>query len=128
MLEKHHISVSFMLMRAPHADFLRQMDKESVVTLKRLMRSNILATDMAQHSGLVTAISEKVGVGTAYFGSEEGQIWFSSILLHAADLFKLTFGLSSIDKSMISIQAGRWLQMAPDDVCWLIHVSRWFPM
>ena len=90
VLEKHHIAVSFMLMRAPHANFLRYMDATSVVMLRKLMRSSILGTDMAQHVCMMDTITNKIELKEFNANScsdEEGQIWLSSILLHAADLY-----------------------------------------
>jgi hypothetical protein len=87
VLENHHVAVSFMLMRTPSADFLSDMDTESRMALKRLMRSSILATDMAQHSTMMDTITERIGSNLTCCATDEGQIWLSSVLLHTADLF-----------------------------------------
>jgi hypothetical protein len=86
VLEKHHIAVSFALLRAEGADFTRLLPPPAVIALKKIMKSCVLSTDMMRHSALVQCISDKRCIGFSS-RSPADRTLLCSILVHSADLF-----------------------------------------
>lgn len=86
ILEKHHIAVSFSLMRHPHMDFTKHMDASVAVSLKQLIRTCVLSTDMMQHSNLMQITVDRKGGGFDGSNADDRSI-LCNLLVHAADLF-----------------------------------------
>lgn len=87
ILEKHHAAVAFLLMRPAHSDVLLHFSDSDRRELRSLMVNCILATDMARHSELVSAASDRVGrASESSESSSEDQILSCKLLLHAADV------------------------------------------
>jgi hypothetical protein len=87
ILEQHHAAVAFLLMRPAYSDVLIHFRDSDRRELRSLMVNCILATDMARHSELVSAASDRVSrARESSESSTEDQLLSCKLLLHASDV------------------------------------------
>lgn len=85
VLENHHCSTAFQLMRKPNCQFIRDMPVDAYNELRKTMISCIMATDMSIHFQLVDETKAKA-VNGLKLNDAADSIFACKILLHAADL------------------------------------------
>jgi GAF domain-containing protein len=98
VLENHHCSTAFILMRKPKADMLGSLSRDDYKEVRKLIVSCILATDMAMHFQLLEEFNVKLEKGLDWnMVSELEQHFVAKMVLHAADLSNPTrpFNISS---------------------------------
>lgn len=85
VLENHHCSVAFQIMKEPRANVLGTLPAVYAAETRKIMISCILATDMSVHFQLVDEIKSKISDGCD-FNDNNDRLFLSKILLHASDL------------------------------------------
>jgi PAS domain-containing protein/putative methionine-R-sulfoxide reductase with GAF domain len=85
VLENHHCSTAFRLMRKPHMQVLSAMEKKMSVEIRKSVIACIMATDMAVHFELIEETKKRANNGWN-FEEVKDQALLGKILLHAADL------------------------------------------
>lgn len=85
VLENHHCSTAFRLMRKSHAQVLAPLPKPVATEIRKTIISCVMATDMAVHFDLIDETKRKAIDGWN-FSDAKDQLFFGKILLHAADL------------------------------------------
>jgi len=85
VLENHHCSTAFRLMRKPNLQLLSKMPKQQSVDIRKVIISCVMATDMAVHFELIDETKKRVQDGWN-FEEAKDQALLGKILLHAADL------------------------------------------
>lgn len=85
VLENHHCSMAFRLMRKPHLQLMSTLQKNAQVDIRQMVIACIMATDMSKHFVLMDETKQKNEVG---FQLEEmrDMLLYGQILVHAADL------------------------------------------
>lgn len=86
VLENHHCSVAFRLMRKENMQILSTMSKPHAAEVRKFVIACILATDMSVHFDLVEEIKHKQQGGGWNFSDGKDQLSLGKILVHAADL------------------------------------------
>mmetsp|Transcript_2306 Transcript_2306/g.3159 ORF Transcript_2306/g.3159 Transcript_2306/m.3159 type:complete len:1128 (-) Transcript_2306:365-3748(-) len=86
VLENHHCSVAFRLMRKENMQILSTMTKPHAAEVRKFVIGCILATDMTVHFDLVEEIKNKQQAGGWNFSDGKDQLSLGKILVHAADL------------------------------------------
>lgn len=99
VLENHHCSCAFELLRKPSADLFHNLHVESQKELRKFIISTILATDMSKHAAFLDEVTLRTDPSKyPMYGSlvvdQEGrapcdlaeQIFLGRLFLHAADL------------------------------------------
>lgn len=85
VLENHHCSMAFRLMRQSNMNILGRLTSTVYSDLRKFVVSCILATDMSVHFDLIEETKRK-GVDNWKFAELKDQQLFGKIVLHAADL------------------------------------------
>jgi GAF domain-containing protein/PAS domain-containing protein len=85
VLENHHCSVAFQIMREPRANVLGTLPPAYAAETRKIMISCILATDMSVHFQLVDEIKAKIN-NNCDFHDINDKLFLSKIILHASDL------------------------------------------
>lgn len=85
VLENHHCSFAFRLMRQSNMNILGRLTSANYTDLRRFVVSCILASDMSVHFDLIEETKKK-GVDNWKFAELKDQQLFGKIILHAADL------------------------------------------
>jgi hypothetical protein len=86
VLENHHCSTAFRLMRKPNMQVLSTLPKPIANDIRKMIISCVMATDMAVHFELIDETKRKAGEGGINFEDPKEQTFLGKILLHAADL------------------------------------------
>lgn len=85
VLENHHCSTAFRIMRKPNMQVLAYMPKATAVDIRKTIISCVMATDMAVHFDLIEETKKRAMEGWK-FEEAKDQALLGKILLHAADL------------------------------------------
>mmetsp|Transcript_15738 Transcript_15738/g.14240 ORF Transcript_15738/g.14240 Transcript_15738/m.14240 type:complete len:1270 (+) Transcript_15738:88-3897(+) len=85
VLENHHCSVAFQLMKKPSCNVFGNYSTALSSELRKIMIECILATDMSVHFMLIDEIKTKIS-DDCDFHDHNDKIFLSKILLHASDL------------------------------------------
>lgn len=85
VLENHHCSTAFRLMRKPGLQLLTTLPKDKAVEIRKVIISCVMATDMAVHFELIDETKKRAQDGWN-FEEAKDQALLGKILLHAADL------------------------------------------
>jgi 3',5'-cyclic-nucleotide phosphodiesterase len=85
VLENHHCSTAFRLMRKPNLQVLSRLAKPLAVEIRKYIISCVMATDMAVHFELIDETKKRAAEGWN-FDEVKDQNLLGKILLHAADL------------------------------------------
>jgi len=88
VLENHHCSTAFRLMRGNNCGVLSSLSSNDARDIRKAVVAAVLATDMAVHFQMVGEMAQKAPKnGEELQYDEEGdKLFLCSILLHAADL------------------------------------------
>lgn len=87
VLENHHCSTAFRLMAKPGLNVLGYMSSNDQRDVRKLMIASIMATDMSKHSDLMEETAVRANHPASWNTTDLAeQIFYSKILLHAADL------------------------------------------
>jgi len=88
VLENHHCSTAFRLMRGSNCGVLSSLSSSDTREIRKAVVAAVLATDMAVHFQMVGEMAQKAPKnGEELQYDEEGdKLFLCSILLHAADL------------------------------------------
>lgn len=86
VLENHHCSTAFRLMRKPNMQVLSTLPKTVANDIRKMIISCVMATDMAVHFELIDDTKRKAQEGGIDFTDLKEQTFLGKILLHAADL------------------------------------------
>lgn len=87
VLENHHCSTAFRLMRDGRCNVFQSMTGHDAKESRKLMIACILATDMAMHFQLVVDLNKKLDSSDGWqVCTDIEQHFLAKILLHAADL------------------------------------------
>lgn len=85
VLENHHCSTAFRIMRKPNMQVLAYMPKAIAVEIRKTIIACVMATDMAVHFDLIEETKKRAHEGWK-FEEAKDQALLGKILLHAADL------------------------------------------
>ena len=86
VLENHHCSTAFQLMRKPSSNILKGLVKATALEMRKTIVSCVMATDMSVHFQLVDE-TKKIVVGGDYsFSEAQDQMFLCKLLVHSADL------------------------------------------
>ncbi len=85
VLENHHCSMAFRIMRVHNADILGDLPPNAYKDVKKTIVNCILATDMSVHFELIDLVKKKVAAGWDLQDSND-IFFFCRIILHASDL------------------------------------------
>lgn len=85
VLENHHCSTAFRLMRKANTQVLATLPQRTVAEIRKTIISSVMATDMAVHFDLIEETKRKAELGWK-FDEERDRFFLGKILLHAADL------------------------------------------
>jgi len=85
VLENHHCSTAFRLMRKPNMQVLSKLPKNIATEIRKTIISCVMATDMAVHFDLIEETKKRAIEGWK-FEEQKDQALLGKILLHAADL------------------------------------------
>jgi GAF domain-containing protein len=85
VLENHHCSTAFRLMRKTNMQVLARLPKGTAVEVRKYVISCVMATDMAVHFELIDETKRR-GVEGWNFEEIKDQNFLGKMLLHAADL------------------------------------------
>jgi GAF domain-containing protein len=86
VLENHHCSTAFRLMRKPNMQILSTLPQAVASDIRKMIISCVMATDMAVHFELIDETKRKALDGGINFAEAKEQTFLGKILLHAADL------------------------------------------
>ena len=86
VLESHHCSTAFQLMRKPSSNILSGLTKTMATELRRTIVSCVMATDMSVHFQLVDETKKIVAGGDYSFSEVQDQLFLCKLLVHSADL------------------------------------------
>jgi len=86
VLENHHCSTAFRLMRKPNLNILSSLPKSVATEVRKTIISCVMATDMAVHFDLIDETKKKAHEGGINFEDPKDQAFLGKILLHSADL------------------------------------------
>jgi hypothetical protein len=112
VLENHHCSMAFRIMRYHNADILGELPSAAFKDVKKTMVSCILATDMSVHFDLIDSIKKKIQDGWDLTDARD-IFFYCRIMLHAADLSNPVrpFHLSKLWASRISEEFNRQVEL-----------------
>lgn len=85
VLENHHVSTAFRLMKKPNLNVLGRIPKNIASDIRKTVISCVMATDMAVHFELIDETKKRAREGWN-FSEAKDQALLGKILLHAADL------------------------------------------
>eukprot|EP01038_Epipyxis_sp_PR26KG_P011345 gene11345-15210_t len=85
VLENHHCSTAFRIMRKQNTNILAGLSKPLTVEIRRIIIACVMATDMAVHFELIDE-TKKRALNGWNFSEAKDQALLGKILLHAADL------------------------------------------
>jgi len=85
VLESHHCSMAFRIMRYNNSDVLGELPPSNYKDVKKTIVNCILATDMSVHFELIDLVKKKVASGWDLQDSND-IFFFCRIILHASDL------------------------------------------
>jgi PAS domain-containing protein len=85
VLENHHCSTAFRIMRLPGLDIFGQLNLAQKTLARKTIISCIMATDMALHVGLVEQMAARTGQPWIIDTPAE-KLFYGKIILHSADL------------------------------------------
>lgn len=60
MLENHHLATTFRILQDPDRNILEKIDKDDYLRFRKIVISNILATDMKEHFTLMHNFEIKI--------------------------------------------------------------------
>lgn len=60
MLENHHIATTFKILKDPNKNILEKMDKDDFLRFRKIVITDILATDMKEHFTLMHNFELKI--------------------------------------------------------------------
>ena len=96
VLENHHISTTFRLLRRKHTNIFANLDADKHKMVRKLIVSNLIATDMERHFILVDKVKRisllpldqgmPPGKSRWNFSAEADSAFYCRLMLHAADL------------------------------------------
>ena len=86
VLENHHCSTAFQLMRKPSSNILSGLTKAMATEMRRTIVSCVMATDMSVHFQLVDETKKIVAGGDYSFSEVQDQLFLCKLLVHSADL------------------------------------------
>lgn len=86
VLENHHCSTAFQLMRKPTSNIFAQLDKTVALEMRKIIVSCVMATDMSVHFELVEETKKIVAGGDSSFTDSQDQMFLCKLLVHSADL------------------------------------------
>ena len=87
VLENHHCSTAFRLMRRKECAVLTSLCTSSAGDIRKTIVTSVLTTDMAVHFQMGAEIAQKASLAVEDMFEEEGsKLFLCSILLHTADL------------------------------------------
>ena len=87
VLENHHCSTAFRLMRRKECAVLNSLSTSSARDIRKTIVTSVLATDMAVHFQIGNEIAQKASLAVEDIFDDEGnKLFLCSILLHTADL------------------------------------------
>jgi len=86
VLENHHCSTAFRLMRKQNLNILSTVPKPTATDIRKTIISCVMATDMAVHFDLIDETKKKAQDGGIDFEDPKDQAFLGKILLHSADL------------------------------------------
>lgn len=93
VLENHHCSTAFSILKRPHINLLEQLTVANRNELRKIVISSILATDMSFHLNIVQDMISRVASTASDSGSTPWEVTsmpdkllYCKILVHAADL------------------------------------------
>jgi GAF domain-containing protein len=86
VLENHHCSTAFQLMRKPTSNIFAHLDKTVALELRKIIVSCVMATDMSVHFELVEETKKIVASGDSSFTDLQDQMFLCKLLVHSADL------------------------------------------
>lgn len=86
VLENHHCSTAFQLMRKPTSNIFAQLDKNVALEMRKIIVSCVMATDMSVHFELVEETKKIVAGGDSSFTDSQDQMFLCKLLVHSADL------------------------------------------
>lgn len=81
-----HCSTTFELMQSPNKNMLRNLPKESALTVRSLIIEMILATDMAKHFDLVGKFKAKLACANFSFKHPDQRLEVLKIFTKASDV------------------------------------------
>ena len=86
VLENHHCSTAFQLMRGASTNILKGLSKTVATDLRKTIVSCVMATDMSVHFQLVDETKKIVQQGDYSFTEAQDQMFLCRLLVHSADL------------------------------------------
>jgi hypothetical protein len=86
VLESHHCSTAFQLMRKPATNIFVGLSKPIAMELRKTIVSCVMATDMSVHFQLVDETKKIVAGGDYSFTEAHDRTFLCKLLVHAADL------------------------------------------
>lgn len=86
VLENHHCSTAFQLMRGASTDILGGLSPAISAELRKTIVSCVMATDMSVHFQLVEETKKIVSGGDYNFTEVQDQLFLCKLLVHSADL------------------------------------------
>jgi putative methionine-R-sulfoxide reductase with GAF domain len=86
VLENHHCSMAFRLMRKPHLQILENMEKQAATDIRQMVIACIMATDMSKHFVLMDETKQKSADMGFQFEEHRDMLLYGQVLVHAADL------------------------------------------
>ena len=112
VLENHHCSMAFRIMRFHNSDVLSDMSPAVYKDVKKTIISCILSTDMSVHFDLIDRVKKKVAVGWN-LSDVEDLMFYCRIILHASDLSNpvRVFPLAKLWASRISAEFNRQVEL-----------------
>ena len=86
VLENHHCSTAFQLMRAQSTNILNGLSKTTSSDVRKTIISCVLATDMSVHFQLVEETKKILTTGLCAFNEVQNQLFLCKLLVHSGDL------------------------------------------
>ena len=86
VLENHHCSTAFQLMRKPSSNIFNGLTKATASEMRKTIVTCIMSTDMSVHFQLVDETKKMVAGGDYTFTEVQDQMFLCRLLVHSADL------------------------------------------
>ena len=86
VLENHHCSTAFQLMRGKSTNILNGLTKTASSDVRKTIISCVLATDMSVHFQLVEETKKILTAGVGAFNEVQNQLFLCKLLVHSGDL------------------------------------------
>ena len=86
VLENHHCSTAFQLMRKTSSNIFSGLSKSIALELRKIIVTCVMATDMSVHFELVDETKKIVSEGDFSFTDLQDQMFLCKLLVHSADL------------------------------------------